>query len=163
MTAPDQAPVLILDGLGTRRVALLLFWPHPLGGQAHCLARLVLGTPTAPAVAVLSELSSNPDSRGLVSDMPGAARAFVQRMSPYGAPAPEKVVWLAHHSSFSSPDDDGGRETYTRVQLTYRDGTFHDDLAGHHLLSPQQVQEQVVPLGLHPVPEVLAELRSVRI
>jgi hypothetical protein len=159
----SEGQTLVLDTSGSRRVAMILEWEHSQSGRAHCLARLMLRPAPAPPVAVLSELVDNPDRFGLTGDMGGAAAAFLERMRPYADLDPDRVVWIAHHGPFSSPDDDGGAETFTRVDLAPHHGVFRDDLSGHRLLTPAQVLAEIAPLHLHPVPEVLAELRCVRI
>ncbi|WP_344267133.1 hypothetical protein [Streptomyces sodiiphilus] len=108
-------------------------------------------------------MADNPDHLGLTGDMGGAASAFLEYMEGYARLDPESLVWIAHHGPFSSADDDGGGETFTRVDLAHHHDAFHDDLSGHHLLTPAQVLAEIAPLRLHPVPEVLAELRYVRI
>ncbi|MEU8030698.1 hypothetical protein AB0C13_18940 [Streptomyces sp. NPDC049099] len=158
----NEARTLLVDTEGTRRVALLLQWSHSMGEQAHCLARLVLRQ-AEPPLAVLSELDSNPDRLGLTGDMAGAADAFIVQMRPYADLDPQQVVWIAHHGSFSSPDSHGAPETFIRVELPLGDSGFQDDLRGHHMLDDDQTAAVVGPLHLHPVPEVLTELRSVRI
>lgn len=161
MTTETQA--LVLDAADTRRVAMVVEWEHNLGGRAHCLARLMLRPAPAPPLAVLSELADNPDRFGLTGDMGGAAAAFLAHIGPYARLDSKDMVWIAHHGPFSSVDDDGGAETFTRVVLEHDHDVFRDDLTGHHLLTPAQVLAEIAPLHLHPVPEVLAELRCVRI
>jgi hypothetical protein len=158
-----EAQALVLDTSGSRRVAMVLEWEHSQGGRAHCLARLMLRPAPAPPVAILSELADNPDRFGLTGDMGGAAAAFLTQMRPYADLDPRRLVWIAHHGPFSSADDDGGGETFTRVGLTHHHDALHDDLSAHQLLTPPQVLAEIAPLHLHPAPEVLAELRCVRI
>ncbi|MFG2405344.1 hypothetical protein ACGFR8_13600 [Streptomyces brevispora] len=158
-----EAQTLVLDVPGGRRVATVLEWEHVQGGRAHCLARLLLHPAPTPPVAVLSELADNPDRFGLTGDMGGAATAFLAQMRPYATLDPRSPVWIAHHGPFSSFDDDGGGETFTRVGIAHHRGALHDDLSGHHLLTAAQVLAEIAPLHLHPVPEVLTELRCVRI
>jgi hypothetical protein len=154
---------LVLDAGGVRKIATILGWDHPLGGRAHCLARLVLRPAWGPPVAVLSEVADNPDRIGLTSDMGGAADAFLARMRAYARLDPDRLMWIAHHGPFSSADDDGGTETFTQVDLINRQGVLHGDLRGHHLLTPGQVLAGITPLGLQPVSRVLAELRGIHI
>ncbi|MFI1333297.1 hypothetical protein ACH4U7_24980 [Streptomyces sp. NPDC020845] len=158
-----ETQTLVLDAVDSRRVAMLLRWPHTFGDEAHCLARLILRPAPVPAVAVLSEISSNRDSRGITGDMARVAEAFMEKMRLYAPLSPEDMVWFAHYGEFSSPDAFGAPETFTRVDMVYREGRFHDDLSGHHRLTPDEVRDQVSPLQLHPAPEVLTELQSVRI
>lgn len=124
----DDTQTLVLDSVQARRVAALITWQHAVGGQAHCLARLVLRAAPEPPVAVLSELADNPDRLGISGDMAGVAVAFLAAMRPYATLDPASLVWITHHGPFSFPDDDGGPQTFTRVDLDYRDGAFRDDL-----------------------------------
>lgn len=87
----------------------------------------------APPVAVLSD---NPDRFGLTGDMGGAAAAFLTQMRPYADLDPNRLMRIAHHGPFSSADDDGGGETFTRVGLTHHHGALHDGLSAHQLLTP---------------------------
>lgn len=152
--------VLQFDDPGARTFATILTWPHTLGRTAHCLARLVLRAAPAVPVAILSELANNPDSRGISGDMPGVATAFLDRLGGYARLDPDQVLWIAHHGPFSSVDDDGSNETYTRVELTWTGSAYTGDLRGQHLLTPTQVADLTGPLNLRPVADVLAELRA---
>jgi hypothetical protein len=53
----------------TEQVSGVLGWTPALGERAHCLARLVLGVPSTPVVAVLWEIASNPDELGITGDL----------------------------------------------------------------------------------------------
>jgi hypothetical protein len=162
-TMNAEVPVLVLDTADTRRVAMILEWTEE-GQQAHCLARLVLRPESELPVAILSELADNPRRLGLIGAMEIVASAYLARMRVYADLDPNQIVWIAHHGSFSSFDADGAPETFTHVELSYtNDHLFHDDLDDHHLLTPAQVFDRIDPLNLWPVPEVLSELRIVRI
>lgn len=141
-------------------ITTVLTWPHTLGGTGHCLARLVVRAAPAAPVAVLSELADNPDSRGISGDMPAVATAFVASFSSIVRLDPDEVLWIAHHGRFSSVDDDGSDETFTRVELTWANDSYTGDLHGQHLLTPAQAAELTEPLKLAPVADVLADLRS---
>jgi hypothetical protein len=148
-----------VEGSGvTEQVSCVVRWAHPLSVQAHCLARLVLGAPAAPAVAVLSEIASNPDELGITGDFAAAADAFVQVLTDAKRELdPAQVVWIAHHGPFSSYDP-AGPETFTEVALVFDGQGYHDDLSRHRLLSGVEVTQRIKPLALKPVEQVLADL-----
>lgn len=142
----------------TEQISCVVRWAHPLGAQAHCLARLVIGAPSAPVVAVLSEIASNPDELGIAGDFAAAADAFVQVLIDAGRDVdPAGLVWFAHHGPFSSYDP-AGPETFTEIALTFDGRHYHDDLARDRLLTGVEVSRLVKPLGLRPVEQVLADL-----
>lgn len=140
------------------QVSCVVRWAHPLGEHAHCLARLVLGAPTAAVVAVLSEIASNPDELGITGDFAAAADAFLDVLRGAGREVdPTEMVWIAHHGPFSSYDP-AGPETFTEVTLVYDGQRYHDDLSRHQLLTGGEVSQRIKPLGLRPVEQVLADL-----
>lgn len=156
--------VVSLGGIRVERrgmveqVSCVVRWAHPLGAQAHCLARLIRGAPTTPVVAVLSEIASNPDELGITGDFAAAADAFVELLASAGRDVnPAQVVWIAHHGPFSSYDP-AGPETFTEVALVFDGQRYHDDLAGDRLLTDVEVTQRVKPLGLSPVEQALADL-----
>ena len=142
----------------SEQVSGVIGWTHALGEQAHCLARLVLGAPTAPVVAVLSEIASNPDELGITGDFAAAADAFLDVLTGAGRHvSPREVAWIAHHGPFSSYDP-AGPETFTEIALAFDGHHYHDDLVGDRLLTEVEVTQQVTPLRLRPVAQVLADV-----
>jgi hypothetical protein len=67
------------------------------------------------------------------------------------------VAWIAHHGPFSSYDP-AGPETITEIALAFDGQRYHDDGSRHRLLTDMEVSQQVVPLELWPVEQVLADL-----
>jgi hypothetical protein len=99
----SQGGVRIERSGSVARVSCVLRWLHPFGAQAHCLARLVLGAPSTPPVAVLSEIASNPDELGITGDFAAAADAFVDVVaSAVGGLDKAGVVWIADGTTFLS-------------------------------------------------------------
>lgn len=152
--------VLVTDDGGTRRVATIVHWQHPSAGHAHCLARLVLGTPPSRPVFVLTELASNPDAVGITGDFAGAADAAVARLRSYAAFDPDQVTWLAHHGEFSSYDAAGAPESLTEVTLGFDGERYHCDLTDHRLLPAAEADAWWEQLRLAAVPSVLAQLHA---
>lgn len=143
---------------GSEQVSGVIGWTHALGEQAHCLARLVLGAPTAPVVAVLSEIASNPDELGITGDFAAAADAFLEVLTGAGRHVnPREVAWIAHHGPFSSYDP-AGPETFTEIALAFDGHHYHDDLVGDRLLTEVEVTQRVTPLRLRPVAQVLTDV-----
>ncbi|MGH3671806.1 MAG: hypothetical protein ACRDSH_14410 [Pseudonocardiaceae bacterium] len=155
----SQGGVRIERSGSIQQVSCILRWSHRLGAQAHCLARLIIGASSTPPVAVLSEIATNPDERGITGDFAAAADAFIEVVaSAVGDLDPGGVVWIAHHGPFSSHDP-AGPETFTEIALAFDGQHYHDDLTGDRLLTSDDVTRRMGPLGLTPVPEMLADLR----
>jgi hypothetical protein len=159
-------PVVSVSGIRVERsgvieqISCVVRWEHALLEHAHCLARLVLGAPTAPAVGVLSEIASNPDELGVTGDFAAAANIFVEVLLGAGqAVDPAEVHWIAHHGPFSSYDP-AGPETFTEVVLVLDGQRYHNDMAMgiHRLLSGLEVSQRIKPLKLRPVEQILADL-----
>jgi hypothetical protein len=133
------------------RRATLIRWQHRSGDQAEALARLIT-LPEAPVI-VLSELASNPDATGLVSDFAGAASAALDILGAGLTPA--SIRWLAHHGDFSSHDAQGAPETFTEVEVRFDGGQLHSDLTDQRLLQPAEAHALTRDLDLEPVPDAL--------
>ncbi len=141
---------------GTRRIATIVRWQHPVAGVAFCLARLVVRPDSAPPVVVLSELAGNPDAAGITGDFGGAATAAAARLGSYADLS--RAIWLAHHGEFSSYDAGGAPETLTEVSLTWTGNRYQCDLRDHRLLPVSETAAAQQALGLEPVPAVLSAL-----
>lgn len=153
--------ILISNRQGATHLESLVSWNHPLG-EAHCLGRLIVPASTAAGIVILSEVASNSTNTGVSSDVNGAANSFLEIIEPHFSLSPVDLMWLIHHGDFSSADDWGSPETFTKVKLELRAGRLHENMQQEHLLEPDEIQEYVTPLGLRPVTEVLADLTSHR-
>jgi hypothetical protein len=142
---------------GGHRRSAMISWQHRSGGQARALARLVaLPAPERPVI-VLSELASNSDVLGLVTDFSGAVSAALTGLRADLAPA--SIRWFAHHGDFSSYDAQGAPETFTEIEVRFAAGQLQSDLKDQRLVTPAQTEALNRRLRLDPVADVLAALR----
>jgi hypothetical protein len=140
---------------GTRTYLTILEWQHRRGGDAHCLAQLVF-LPAGPPVAVLSELRSNTDNRGIMSDFAGVAETLLSTARPVVELPPAEVVWIAHHGAFSFYEA-AGPETYLLMPLNW-DGEHYHAVGEDRRLEPAELAETLRGAALEPVPEAVAQL-----
>ncbi|MEU1200701.1 hypothetical protein ABZ446_31405 [Streptomyces sp. NPDC005813] len=131
-------------------------WRHHRAGHAHTLVRAVRSGDGRRAVAVVSELASNPDDRGITDDFGSVADAALPVLRRAFGPQLEQVDWIAHFGSFSYHDPTGP-ETFTRVTVTPGPAGHRDDLSGDEPLSAGRVEE-LLGRGLDPVAQVLARI-----
>jgi hypothetical protein len=144
--------------LRTVHLATILHWQHRRGGDAHCLARLLIG-PAGRQTAVLSEIRSNRDGRDVGDDFTAAAGALLAMpLADLAGVDPATVVWIVHYGGFSYHDSEEAPETYTRVPLVWDGERYHDNLDGHRQLDGVEVTDLVGGMALTPVPQVLADL-----
>lgn len=147
----------VIDRGDARVLSTILHWPHTRYGAAHCLARLVIPPAPEQPVAVLSELSSNPDLRGVTMDFPAAATAFGAIAAAHVDVDLDQIRWISHHGRFSTCDDDGRADTFTEVSLARTANGYAGGLGDQHLLTAQEARF-VDDLGLEPVGDVVAQL-----
>ncbi|GHG63149.1 hypothetical protein [Streptomyces griseocarneus] len=153
-----MADDLLIDNSPQARITTgLVHWRHALGRDAHCLVRLVQPTSPGRSSVILSELASNPDAYGLISDFPAAATAALALLLPHAALDPQTIRWFAHHGEFSTYDPTGAT-TLIEVTLTYTGDRYHGDLRGQQLLPPEQTAELFESWQLEPVPTATARL-----
>jgi hypothetical protein len=116
--ATDSHTETTITPSGVRVLKTIQRWQHHLGGEAHCLIRLhVLAAPSKP-VAVISEIRSNPEGRGIIDDVAAVADALLSDVPALIAPDPDTIVWIAHHGGFSYHDS-FGQETFTETPLQW--------------------------------------------
>jgi hypothetical protein len=140
---------------GTRTYRTILEWQHRRGGDAHCLAQLII-VPAGCPVAVLSELRSNTDNRGIMSDFAGVAQTLLTAVRPTVDLPPADVVWIAHHGAFSYYEA-AGPETYVLMPLRW-DGEHYHAVGDDRRLDPAELADALHGTALEPVPAALAEL-----
>ncbi|AVH57142.1 MULTISPECIES: hypothetical protein [Streptomyces] len=131
-------------------------WRHHRAGRAHALVRAVRSADGRRAVAVVSELASNPDDRGITDDFGGVANAVLPVLRRSFGAELEQVDWIAHFGDFSYHDPTGP-ETFTRITVTSGPAGHHDDLSGDQPLSAREVEE-LLGRALEPVAQVLARI-----
>ncbi len=153
----SEDPRIALSAGGRVRTAVVR-WQHRRGGEAHCLVRLHLPWLLERLVAVVSEIRTNPEGRGIISDFPGVAAAVLRIVPTYLGVGPRDVIWVAHHGEFSYPDAQGSPEIFTRIEMRWDGEHYRDDLRWHHRMTPAEVAELLGDLRLAPVPHALAQL-----
>lgn len=141
---------------GAPHFTALVNWQHRRG-PAHCLVRAAYDPQALRAVAVVSELASNPDDRGITADFGRVADAVLPLLREVFPEDVRQAVWIAHFGDFSYHDP-GGPETFTQVSLRWEGDHFADDRKGDRRLSEADVLGLLGGRPLRPVPEVLSEL-----
>ncbi|MFM9697646.1 hypothetical protein [Streptomyces europaeiscabiei] len=131
-------------------------WRHRRAGRAHTLVRAVHSTVTGRAVAVVSELASNPDDRGITDDFGSVADAVLPALRRAFGTEPAEVLWIAHFGAFSYHDPTGP-ESFTLITLTPGPDGHTDDLSGDRTFTAQDVEE-LLGRELEPVGRVLARI-----
>ncbi|MER6122875.1 hypothetical protein ABT173_09355 [Streptomyces sp. NPDC001795] len=132
-------------------------WRHHRAGRAHTLVRAVYDPATHRAVAVVSELASNPDDRGITDDFAGVANAVLPVLRQAFGRDLNEVEWIAHFGEFSYHDP-SGPETFTRIALMADETGYRDELSGDQALTSADVEKLLQGLRLAPVAEVLARI-----
>jgi hypothetical protein len=147
---------------GGRELAAILHWQHHNGGPAHCLVRWHRSPPPARPVAVVSEIRSNPEGRGIDTDFPaiGAAllTALLTALPPDDQVDPAEIIWIAHHGEFSYYDEPDSPESFTAIEMRWEGGRYQDDLHWHRELPPSEAAALLSDMPLAPVPEALSRL-----
>lgn len=132
-------------------------WQHEYG-LAHCLARVYARTVSRGPLVIVSEIRSNPDSRGIGGDFGAVADSVLAVLPAEYAASPQNIVWLKHHGEFSSYDAFGAPETFTLVQADWDGEHYRCDIAGMHLMAQWEIDDLLVQVELDPVADVLARL-----
>lgn len=154
----EEAVLLNTSPTGEWSFTTILHWEHHRGRPAHCLARAYRAAAARPVV-VLSEISSNPDGRGISDDIPAVAMALLDVLPPECRVDPAEVTWLAHHGEFSYPDALDAPEVFTLVPLEWTGSGYEDNLARHRRLRGEELRATLGTIQLAPVPAVLQQLR----
>ncbi|MFF7264828.1 hypothetical protein ACFZCL_31750 [Streptomyces sp. NPDC008159] len=131
-------------------------WRHRRAGRAHTLVRAVFSTTTGRVVAVVSELASNPDDRGVTDDFGSVADAVLPALRRAFGAEPVEVFWIAHFGAFSYHDPTGP-ESFTQILLTTGPNGHVDDLTGDRTFTVRDVEE-LLGRALEPVDRVLARI-----
>ncbi|MCL6738647.1 hypothetical protein [Streptomyces neyagawaensis] len=131
-------------------------WRHRRAGRAHTLVRAVHSTTTGRVVAVVSELASNPDDRGVTDDFGSVADAVLPALRRAFGTEPVEVFWIAHFGAFSYHDPTGP-ESFTQILLTAGPNGHVDDLTGDRTFTVRDVEE-LLGRALEPVDRVLARI-----
>ena len=140
---------------GGQEFAAIVHWQHQRGGEAHCLARVYLSA-SGPPVAIISEIRSNPEGRGIASDLPAVAEVLLTK-APF-AIEPAEVIWITHFGLFSYYDSYNPRDTFVSAPMSWDGHRYHDDLRNHRRMTETEVIAALGGAHPEPVPEVLARL-----
>ncbi|GAA4995433.1 hypothetical protein GCM10025792_52020 [Pseudonocardia tropica] len=136
----------------------LVDWPHAYGSTTRVLVRVRAQTDTSElrSAAVISELLDNPRGHYLLSDFAGAVNEIAASVLPASVP-PQQLEWYAHHGSFSTVDP-AGPESFTRVTLTWEEGSAcPPSWEAMELLPHAETPAMNLRLALSPVQEVLRD------
>lgn len=154
---PKVHPCLIVDERDFKSIAAILHWWHQRGGEAHCLVRIYVYPALSKALAIISELRSNPYGRGITSDFNGIANALIQLLGLEREVSPENIIWIEHYGKFSYSDA-LDEEAFSQVDLKWNGQSFKSQASDWHLLNPSEVTTILGDLELEPVPQVLEKL-----
>ncbi|WP_373499092.1 hypothetical protein [Desulfococcus sp.] len=135
----------------------ILHWHHKNGGEAHCLVRIFKWITPPKAIAVISEIESNPIGLEISDDVEGMAEALSRSFGTDISSRMEGMVWVVHHGRFSFFEV-LHQETFTRVDLKWRGRSAESSLSDWHLLEASEIRSILDGIDLEPVHAVLAEL-----
>ncbi|MBD2768991.1 hypothetical protein IC235_13950 [Hymenobacter sp. BT664] len=154
----NNRPKLIEVNHGNvKQIKTILHWLHKDGGEAHCLVRLYIWSDTSKALAVLSELRSNPPGLDITRDFIGVAKSVIQLLGTHIKFPIEKIVWVLHHGGFSYYET-LNREAFTRVDLRGKAQSYESNLSDRHLLNGSEYQAIFDGIELEPIGKVMKEL-----
>jgi hypothetical protein len=154
-TAPEK--IIRTTQAGVQQIQCILHWPHQKGQTAHCLARLYLWQTQPKAIAVISEIESNPLGLEVADDFPGVVRALLKQFRAEIEPRLENMVWIVHHGRFSFYEA-LHQEAFSRVDLKISGEAVTCELDDWYLLSAAEMQALLAGVTLAPVTEVLKAL-----
>jgi hypothetical protein len=79
----NQPKLIEATNANVKQIKTILHWLHKEGGEAHCLVRLYIWSDTSKALAVLSELRSNPPGLDITRDFIGVAKSLIQLLGTH--------------------------------------------------------------------------------
>jgi hypothetical protein len=153
----NQPKLIEATNANVKQIKTILHWLHKEGGEAHCLVRLYIWSDTSKALAVLSELRSNPLNLDITDDFIGVAKTLIQLLGTHIKNSKENIVWVMHHGSFSYYET-LNREAFTRVDLRWKAQFCESNLSDTHLLNEVEYRAIFDGIELEPIEEVLKEL-----
>jgi hypothetical protein len=153
----NQPKLIEATNANVKQIKTILHWLHKEGGEAHCLVRLYIWSDTSKALAVLSELRSNPPRLGITRDFIGVAKSLIQLLETHIKLSLENIVWVIHHGTFSYYET-LNQEVFTRVNLRWKAQFCESNLSDRHLLKEAEYRAIFDGIELEPIEEVLKEL-----
>ncbi len=155
---PNNQPIIVqTTNANVKQIKTILHWLHKEGGEAHCLVRLYIWSDTYKAVAVLSELRSNPPGLDITRDFVGVVKSLIQILVSHINFPVQNILWVTHHGGFSYYES-LNIEDFTRVDLTWKAESCVSNLSDRHLLKEVECQAIFDGIELEPIGEVLKEL-----
>jgi hypothetical protein len=153
----NQPKLIEATNANVKQIKTILHWLHKEGGEAHCLVRLYILPDTSKALAVLSELRSNPLNLDITDDFIGVAKSLIQLLGTHINFSIGNIVWVIHQGSFSYYET-LNREAFTRVDLRWNAQFGESNLSDWHLLKEAEYRAIFDGIELEPIEEVLKEL-----
>jgi hypothetical protein len=152
-----QLKVIRITKSDVKQIKSILHWQHKRGGEAHCLIRIFICLTQPKAIAVISEIESNPPGLEVTDDFAGVAEALIRLFRTDIESKLKDLVWVVHHGWFSFFEV-LNQETFTRVDLKWKGQHIECDLSDWHLLQASEIQILLDGIELEPVQEVLKDL-----
>ena len=153
----NQPKIIESTNENVKQIKTILHWLHKDGGEAHCLVRLYIWSDTSKALAVLSELRSNPPGLDITRDFIGVAKSLIQLLESHIKVSIQNIVWVMHHGGFSYYET-LNREAFTRVDLRGNAQSYESNLSDRHSLKEAEYRAIFDGIELEPIEEVLKEL-----
>ena len=144
---------------GVKQIKSILHWQHKSGGEAHCLIRIFIWMTQPKAIAVISEIESNPPGLEISDDFTGVAEALIRLLRTDMESNLENMVWIAHHGRFSFFEA-LNQETFNRVDVKWKGQSMECDVSDWHMLQASELQTLLDGVELEPVQEVLEGLEG---
>src|SRR4028118_180303 len=114
----NQPKLIEATNANVKQIKTILHWLHKEGGEAHCLVRLYIWSDTSKALAVISELKSDPRGLDIMGDFIGVAKSLIQLLGTHIIFSIENIIWVMHHGVFSYYEA-LNQEDFTRVDLRW--------------------------------------------
>ena len=153
----NQPKLIEATNANVKQIKTILHWLHKEGGEAHCLVRLYIWSDTSKALAVLSELRSNPPGLGITRDFIGVAKSLIQLLGTHIKLSKENIVWVTHHGGFSYYET-LNMESFTKFDLTWEAESWESNVSHRHLIKEIEYRAIFDGIELEPIEEVLKEL-----
>ena len=154
----DQSIVIRKTEAGLEQIKTILYWNHKRGTEAHCLVRLYIWQHAQrKAIAVISEIESNPPGLEITADFTGVVEALRQLFREDIENTLEDLVWIVHHGAFSYRET-LDQETFTRVDVKWKGQSMTSDVSDWHLIKEAELKTCLGGIVLQPVQEALKDL-----
>ncbi len=153
----NQPKLIEATNANVKQIKTILHWLHKEGGEAHCLVRLYIWSDTSKALAVISELKSNPRGLDITGDFIGVAKSLIQLLGTHIIFSRGNIILVMHHGGFSYYES-LNQEDFTRVDFRWNAQFGESNLSDRHLLKEAEYRAIFDGIELEPIEEVLKEL-----